>query len=181
MVSNVIEFFKAANNLKWIERRGWVAKVGVKQPESVADHCYLTALMCMVFADLKNLNSSKVIKMALLHDLAESIVGDYMPEEVSSEKKHKEENMAIKTILNRLPTRLRASYGKLWHEYRKKSSKEAVLIHQIDKLEMALQASDYLQKGYSSYLLKQFFDSAAAHLKDKALLVVLNSLKHGKS
>lgn len=88
MVSNVIEFFKAANNLKWIERRGWVAKVGVKQPESVADHCYLTALMCMVFADLKNLNSSKVIKMALLHDLAESIVGDYMPEEVSGEKKN---------------------------------------------------------------------------------------------
>jgi putative hydrolase of HD superfamily len=76
---------------------------------------------------------------------------------------------------------LRTSYGKLWQEYREKSSKEAVLIHQLDKLEMALQASDYVEKGYSSELLKQFFDSAASHLKDKALLVLLHSLKHGKS
>lgn len=181
MVNDIIEFFKKANNLKWIERRGWVAKVNVKEPESVADHCYLTALMCMVLADLKGLNSNKAVKMALLHDLAESIVGDYMPEDVSAEKKQEEENKAIKIILGKLPPKVRSSYEKLWLEYKKRSSKEAALVHQIDKLEMALQASDYMQKGYNADLLKQFFDSASVHVKDKLLFEMLNSLKQGRS
>lgn len=180
MVDNIIEFFKIANNLKWTKRRGWVAKVKVEEPESVADHCYLMALMCMVLADLKGLNSSKAVKMALLHDLAESIVGDYMPEDISSKRKDEEESKAIKTILDKLPPRLRSNYGRVWHEYKKRSSKEAVLVHQIDKLEMALQASDYLHKGYDADLLRQFFDSASMHVKDKALLRMLNSLKQSK-
>ncbi len=181
MVNDIIEFFKKANSLKWIERRGWVAKVNVKEPESVADHCYLMALMCMVLADLKGLNSNKAAKMALLHDLAESIVGDYMPEDVSVEKKQEQENKAIKIILGKLPLKLRSSYEKLWLEYKKRSSKEAVLVHQIDKLEMALQARDYLQKGYNADLLKQFFDSASMHVKDKLLFEMLNGLKQGRS
>jgi len=181
MVDNIVEFFKTANKLKWTKRRGWVAKVNVKEPESVADHCYLMALMCMVIADLKGLNSSKAIKMALLHDIAESIIGDYMPEDVSTAKKYEEENKAIKTILGKLPRRLRPSYGRLWQEYKRRSSKEAVLVHQIDKLEMALQARDYLQKGYDVNLLKQFFNSAIIHVKDKTLLGILNSLKQSKS
>lgn|SRR5574341_1085748 len=181
MVDKVIEFFESANKLKWIERRGWVAKVNVKQPESVADHCYLTALICMVIADLKGLNTNKVVKMALLHDLAESVVGDYMPEEISSERKHEEEGKAIKIILDKLPPRLRSNYARVWQEYKKGSSKEAVLVHQIDKFEMALQARDYMQKGYDPSLLKQFFDSASIHVKDKTLLNMLNSLKDTKS
>ncbi len=181
MVNDILEFFKKANGLKWIERRGWVAKVNVKEPESVADHCYVTALMCMVLADLKGLNSNKAVKMALLHDLAESIVGDYMPEDVSAEKKQEEENKAIKNILAALHPRLRSSYEKLLREYNRGSSKEARLVHQIDKLEMALQASDYIRKGYDRDLLKQFFDSAGMHVKDKVMRQILNSLKQGTS
>ncbi|MGH9876887.1 MAG: HD domain-containing protein [Nitrososphaerales archaeon] len=181
MVDKVIEFLESANKLKWVERRGWVARVNVKQPESVADHCYLTAIICMVIADLKGLNTNKVVKMALLHDLAESIIGDYMPEEISSERKHEEESKAIKTILNKLPPRLSSNYTKIWQEYKKQSSKEAALVHQIDKLEMAFQARGYMQKGYDPDLLRQFFDSAGMHVKDKTLLKMLNSLKHSKS
>ncbi len=181
MVNRTIEFFKKANNLKWVKRRGWVVKVDVKEPESVADHCYLMALMCMVLADLRGINSGKAVRMALLHDLAESIIGDYMPEELSVEKKQEEENKAIKIILDELPAKLRSSYGKLWREYKEGSSKEAMLVHQVDKLEMALQASDYLHKGYGRDLLEQFFDSAGIHVKDKVLREILNSLKQGGS
>lgn len=181
MVDRIIEFLKSANKLKWVERRGWIAKVNVKEPESVADHCYLTALSCMILADLKGLNTNKVMKMALLHDLAESVIGDYMPEEISSQKKYEEESKAIKTILYTLPPKLRSNYTKIWQEYKKGSSKEAVLVHQIDKFEMALQAGDYMQKGYDPDLLGQFFDSASMHVKDKTLLKMLNSLKHSKS
>lgn len=137
--------------------------------------------MCMVLADLKGLNSDKAVKMALLHDLAESIMGDYMPEDIECKKKHEEEEKVIKSILSLLPVRLCSQYGKLWREYRDRTSKEAILVHEVDKLEMALQASDYREKGYDIDLLKQFFDSAEMHMKDRSFLKILNSLKRSVS
>ena len=177
----ILEFFQFANKLKWIERRGWVTKVKVGEPESVADHSYLTALMCMVIAEQKGLNSKKVMKMALLHDLAESITGDYMPDDLSKNIKTSKEAEAMKNILNKLPTKMCSSYSKLWKEYRSMSSREAILVHEIDKLEMALQANDYRKKGYDFELLEQFFLSAKKGIKDKDLLKMLNSLKQAKT
>ena len=178
---DMLEFFELANKLKWIERRGWVTKVKVGEPESVADHSYLTALMCMVIAEQKGLNSKKVMKMALLHDLAESITGDYMPDDLSKNIKISKEAEAMKNILNKLPTKMHSSYSKLWKEYRSMSSREAILVHEIDKLEMALQANDYRKKGYDFELLEQFFLSAKKGIKDKGLLKMLNSLKQAKT
>ncbi len=178
---DLLGFFELANKLKWTERRGWVAKVKVKEPESVADHSFLTALMCMVIAEQKGLNSNKALKMALLHDLAESITGDYMPDDLSKKMKSDVEAKAIKNILGKLPPKIRSSYSRLWKEYKEMSSKEAKLVHQIDKLEMALQANDYLKKGYDRQLLEQFFLSAKAGTTDKELLKMLNSLKQAKT
>jgi len=178
---DLLEFFELANELKWVKRRGWITKVKVKQPESVADHSYLTALMCMVIADKKGLNSSKAVKMALFHDLAESITGDHMPNDLAKEMKKTKEAEAMKRILNKLPLKLRSDYHKLWKEYTSMSSKEAVLVHQLDKLEMAIQARDYRKKGYGYHLLEQFFLSAKDGIEDKELLKMLNSLKQAKA
>jgi len=135
----------------------------------------------MVIAEQKGLNGSKALKIALLHDLAESITGDYMPDDLSKKMKSDAEAKAIKNILSKLPPKIRSSYSRLWKEYKNMSSKEAILVHQIDKLEMALQANDYLKKGYDRQLLEQFFLSAKAGITDKELLKILNSLKQAKT
>ena len=44
-----------------------------------------------------------MIKMILIHDLGESIIGDYMPESIEIEKKKKLENFAINNILSKIP------------------------------------------------------------------------------
>lgn len=178
---DLLGFFEHANKLKFTERSGWVSKVNVKEPESVADHSYLTSLMCMVIADMKGLDTDKTLRMALLHDLAESLTGDLMPEEVSKEKKNEMETRTMEAILNKLPPDLHTRYDRLWREYRNMSSEEAILVHQIDKLEMALQASDYLKKGYDLKLLEQFFLSAEEGVSDKELQELLNSLKRVKT
>ena len=137
--------------------------------------------MCMVIAEQKGLNSNKALKMALLHDLAESVTGDYMPDDLSKKTKIDKEAKAMKNILAKLPPKMRSSYSRLWKEYKNMSSKEARLVHQIDRLEMAFQASDYLKKGYDFQLLEQFFLSAKVGIRDKELLKMLNSLKHAKT
>ena len=68
----IIDFFKIAANLKRVKRQGWIDKLSISSPESVADHSYSMALMGMVLSDLEDYDSEKIMKMILLHDLAES-------------------------------------------------------------------------------------------------------------
>ena len=73
----ILDFFKNALNLKNISRQGWIDKLSIKHPESVADHSYSMAIMAMVISDLENHDSEKILKMVLLHDLAESKISMY--------------------------------------------------------------------------------------------------------
>ncbi|HVX03174.1 MAG TPA: HD domain-containing protein [Nitrososphaera sp.] len=153
-------FFEAAVGLKYVRRAGWAAKVGVKDAESVADHSFAMCAVGMALSDILGLDTRKVLKMIVLHDLAESIVGDYMPGEVSAGQKQREENDAMKKILASLPPKVRKDYSKIWSEYSQGRTIEARFVHRADKFEMALQAARYAKDGYPKEVLAQFFDSA---------------------
>ena len=156
----IIDFFKTAANLKKIQRQGWIDKLSIENPESVADHSYSMALMGMIISDMENYNSEKIIKMILLHDLAESKIGDYMPGEIPIDEKNALENNAFSKIIEKLPANVKTQYDTLWNEYQKNDSSEAKLVHQLDRLEMALQAKIYQNEGHSKEKLRAFFESA---------------------
>ena len=103
--------------LKTIHREGWKENLQINYPESVADHSYSVSVMSMILADLEGLNTEKIIKMALLHDLAESIIGDITPGSMKNDDKITKENHAMKKILVNLPSEIRKSYFKIWDEY----------------------------------------------------------------
>ena len=165
----LLDFFKTAANLKKISRQGWVDKLSLENPESVADHSYSMAVMSMVISDLENYDSEKILKMVLLHDLAESKIGDYTPKELSSEKKTKLENSAFDKIIENVPNLIKTQYLQIWQEYQENTSPESKIVHQIDKLEMALQAKIYQKDGQSQEKLKSFFESAKADITDPKL------------
>jgi len=165
----ILDFFHISANLKKIPRQGWIDKLSIDNPESVADHVFSMAMMGMIFSDLENYNTGKILKIILLHDLAESIIGDMTPEQISKEEKTALENKAIKKILNYLPISLQKQYDVLWEEYQSNNSKEARIVHQLDKLEMALQAKIYSNDGYSKEKLDSFFNSARDEITDPKL------------
>ncbi|MBT5841962.1 MAG: HD domain-containing protein, partial [Thaumarchaeota archaeon] len=113
----ILDFFKNAANLKNIPRQGWIYKLSIDDPESVADHSYSMAMMGMVISDLENYDSEKILKMALLHDLAESKIGDYTPEQIDKEKKMELENSAFVEIVKNLPNIIKSQYLQIWKEY----------------------------------------------------------------
>ena len=79
-----------------------VLRVGVENPESVGDHMYFMALMALTSTP-ENLDRSRCIEIALVHDLAECIVGDITPEKfsgVSKEEKHKMEQEAMEKLVS---------------------------------------------------------------------------------
>jgi len=139
-----VDFLVEAGKLKRLLRTGWV-KAGVPHPESVADHSYRTALIAMLFADLGGLDGGKMIRMALLHDLAEAEVGDLTPTQKEANPIWKlNEKKAVEHLTGFLPPDLAMRYESIIEEYNKDASEEAHLVHSADKLEMLLQAVEYV-------------------------------------
>lgn len=160
MMQDLVPFFDAVLALKTVKRAGWVAKAGITDAESVADHTFSMCAIGMALSDIMGLDAGRAVKMILLHDLAESIVGDYMPGQVSARKKIQEENRAMDSILACLPAKVRTDYQKIWKEFLAGKTKTARFVHRLDRLEMALQAKRYEKEGYDKKSLSQFFSSA---------------------
>ncbi|KAJ1921738.1 hypothetical protein H4219_000471 [Mycoemilia scoparia] len=147
--SNVVEFLLLVENLKRTKRTGWVNS-GINQPESIADHMYRMSIMTMLIDD-PSLDKNKCVKMALVHDLAESKVGDITPfDGITNKTKHELERSAMEEIVKLLENSEQANeMFALWQEYEDNSTPEAMLVHDIDKCEMIIQALSY--EKYSFY------------------------------
>ena len=130
----------------------------------------------MVLSYLEGLNTEKIIKMALLHDLAESVIGDIIPNTITNDEKILKENQAMKQILKNLPNKIVGSYIEIWNDYQNNSSQESSLLHDIDKLEMAFQAKIYQKKGITKEKLLTFFNSANTEIKNKNLHNILSNI-----
>ena len=166
------DFFFQIANLKNIRRSGWKTKLQLSHSESVADHTYMMTVMTMILSDIKNLDTEKIIKMTLLHDWAESKTGDFMPDEIEPERKNQLEEDAMNEILGMLPHDVQLSYQIIWKEYQNNESMEAVFVHQLDKLEMVLQAKIY-EKDVKPEEIQPFIVSAVDQIKDNDLKKIL--------
>ena len=174
----ILKLAKTAGYLKRIKRTGWVRK-GIKDAESVADHVFRTAFLCMILTREMNINYKKLIDMTLIHDLGETATSDIRYEEgkkiIASEKaKNQIEEDVFKMFFSGVEDG--KYYLGLWYEFRDRTSKEAKLLKQIEKIEMALQALEYENMGFPSDLLNEFFENADKYVKDRELRNLLLTL-----
>ena len=114
----ISDFFFQIAGLKNLPRAGWKVKLNMKNSESVAEHSYMMSVMAMVLSDTKDLNTEKILKMSILHDWAESKIGDFMPDEITAEKKTELEEYAMTEILDDLPTKIKNDYYDIWNDYK---------------------------------------------------------------
>lgn len=174
---NLVSFFRIVCNLKAIKRSGWIHKSNIASPESVADHSYSMCMMSMILAEIMNLDSGYIMKMVIIHDLAESMVGDHMPDNKSSEEKQLLEDKAMKKIISKLPNSLRKNYLDIWNEYNDNITVNAKFVHNMDKLEMALQAKEYEFEGYPKEVLQPFIKSATDYISKERFDLVFEILQ----
>jgi len=154
----LIDFIAEAGKLKRLPRTGWVES-GVPDPESVADHSFRVALIALVLADERGLDSLKAVRMALIHDLAEAETGDLTPtqKDVDPAAAKRAEDAAMVRLLDKLPTAIRASNLSAWREFSEAKTEEARLVRDADKLEMVIQASEYQKAGGDKSRLMRFW------------------------
>ncbi|ARV57717.1 phosphodiesterase [Nostocales cyanobacterium HT-58-2] len=173
----IIEAYFEFSHLKHLYRQGWLRHgIEPKYCESVAEHSFCVALLALFLAEEYplELDTTKVIRMALIHDLGEIYAGDFTPKDtIKRHEKYQLEKQSILQVLKKLPHGL--EWIALWEEYEKGESTEAQFVHQLDRLEMALQASVYEHLGLAN--LSVFFESANQALSGHQLKSISKALE----
>ncbi len=82
----LLELAYAAMRLKDEPRAGWVMHA-VQGPESVAAHSWGTAYLCLLFAGEAGVDAGRAVTMAVVHDIAEAITGDFAARAAAADRR----------------------------------------------------------------------------------------------
>ena len=143
MLSTLIEL----QRLKRLDRTGWTLRGLPNGTESVAAHSFGVSSTAMLLADKFVANGipvdvEKVLRIALLHDWAETRVGD-MPRTgtlyFGSEARKRAEMAAFRDVVDEVDG-AQGLYARLYNDYEHRSSLEARLVKAADVLDLLVQA-----------------------------------------
>ncbi|MEN0061535.1 MAG: HD domain-containing protein [Myxococcota bacterium] len=170
-----IEQLLEAVRLKELPRAGWVRQ-GLHHPESVAGHSWGVAWLVLALLP-DELDQTRALTYAVLHDLPEVRVGDLTPHDlIPREEKARREQAAMHglTAGTDRGTRL----ARLWEAYEDQTDPEAQFVRQLDRLDMALQAVHYAERQPQRRDdLVEFLTSAAKVIEHPTLVPLLEALK----
>jgi putative hydrolase of HD superfamily len=164
------ELAEAIGRLKEVPRTGWLDRgISPEETESVADHSFGVAMLAWLLAP-DELDRARVVELALLHDLAESAVGDATPYDRdtlqtldpdtrrnwlnqrhtrSDEQrvaKQARETAAIESLAASLPQGRRVQMLSRWSELSDRATPEAKFVKEMDILETWLQSRRYAER-----------------------------------
>jgi putative hydrolase of HD superfamily len=145
-----VPFFHLLERLKTTPRAGW-RRFGLEPCESISDHMYRMSIMTMMAPSSisSKLDLLKCCRMALIHDMAEALVGDITPVDgVSKEDKSRRESETMDYICTTLLGKFNGGLNgqeirKLWQEYEDSETIESKFVHDIDKVELISQMVEY--------------------------------------
>ncbi len=182
-MSGLLPFLRVAGALKRVPRAGWVHAGVPTRIESVADHSWRVAVLAVMLEDGPH-DRQRALRMSLLHDIQEALVGDMIPQSksgVSAAAKHEAERKAVQQLVEMLPegAALRDELPALFREYEEGTSTTAVFVKDLDKAEMLLQAAEY--EAESSVDLQEFFDSTIGRIQTPQVKALLKQLMEERS
>ena len=142
----IVNYIAEAGLLKRIARSGWWV-IGIKNPESVADHSFRSAILAYCLAKSEKADAGKTVLMALFNDMHESRINDlhkmaqqYMDFEAAEKKSFNEQ-------IKSLPKEMKGELFGLHKEYSAQKTKEAIVARDADILECLIQAKEYKSQG----------------------------------
>ncbi|ASO18744.1 5'-deoxynucleotidase YfbR-like HD superfamily hydrolase [Actinoalloteichus hoggarensis] len=147
-LTGLAAFLHEAGHLKNLPRAGWQL-LGVRQPESVAEHSFRVGVIGMALAAMEGADPGRTAALSLLHDVPETRIGDVpsvgrayvttaVPQAVTAHQ------------TAALPDELAALFQGLTAEYEDTKSLESKVAHDADKIETLLQAREYATQGYAT-------------------------------
>jgi len=148
----MLELILQSLALKDETRTGWLLR-GVSLPESVADHSWGTAFLCLLYAREASVDSGPAVSMALVHDLAEAVTGDVatrvaaMNDPKVTADKRMRETEGMNKLLSGVETEAADTIRALWEEYEENTSATARFVRDMNLIDMCAQAFRYEEAG----------------------------------
>ncbi|GAA2808956.1 HD domain-containing protein [Crossiella cryophila] len=160
----VAEFAFELGVLKRTRRAGWW-HIGVRDPESVAEHSLRVAQLATMLAAMEGADPARAALLALWHDSQETRIGDlthtardYL-QSASNEQITADQTAA-------LPDTARKTVQEVVNEYEAAGTAEAHCAKDADKLECLFQAVEYRESGYRG--VQGWIDSSRQSLRTDA-------------
>jgi putative hydrolase of HD superfamily len=179
-VDRLLDFLKEIEKFKKIERE--IHYSDVDRKENDAEHAWHVAMFILLFEkDLpKGLDLTKMLKLALMHDLVEIGAGDtFAYDPAGRETKEEREMKAAKELFSKLPEDLEKEFMQLFLEYNQAQTREAKVVKSFDKIQPILQNLCSGGKTWKIHKLtyKQIDDYKRKHmLHDELILKVYNKV-----
>ena len=161
-----IKFLDDVMSLKRIPRSGWTTyRIGKHDIESVSSHSYSVAVIALTMSEImrvrkQEVDVEQVLKMALLHDLSESLTFDiskaylrYLGRKGSRMKTGLEEKATSRVLADLQNDQLADAFRTTIGDYTSSNSLEARIVHCADTLDLLLQVIEYERMGYSKTTL----------------------------
>jgi putative hydrolase of HD superfamily len=145
--NNMAKFLYEIGQLKKVKRSGWWI-AGVKDPESVAEHTFRTAVIAYLLARLEGADTGKTVLMALFHDLPETRTNDAHRIVRRYADWRDVDKKAMREQSERLPDEVANEVVSFFEEFEREVSPEAKLARDADLLECLIQAREYQASGY---------------------------------
>lgn len=132
-----MDFLIEVDKLKTILRQSVIADKSKR--ENDAEHSWHFALISTIlyeYCDTKKVNLTRVLKMALIHDLVEIYAGDTFAYDIEGYKdKEEREFKAATKIFGLLPDDQTEEYKNLWEEFERMETPDAIYASTIDRLQ----------------------------------------------
>ena len=146
-IAKILEFMKVLDKVCLIKRATLLSD-GTTETDS--SHSFKLAwLLMMIYPYLKHeYNYTRLLELALVHDIAEAETGD-CPKSVQrahpemKKLKDKQEAEAMQKYRDLLPAELGGRIYDLWREYEDKQTPESRLVTALDKVDANLQANQH--------------------------------------
>lgn len=137
-----INFLFEIGNLRFINRMGNRFYKGMGQ--NLAEHHFRVFWIAMVIAAHEGgVDTGKIAKMTLLHDIPESRTGDV--DYISRQYVQRNEELALQDMLGKTP--LLHEFKQLWQEYEARKTPEAKIAKDADNLDVDFDLAEQAAMG----------------------------------
>jgi putative hydrolase of HD superfamily len=159
-LSAVANLLYEMGTLKQARRTGWWM-AGVRDPESIAEHSWRTALIASVIAKVEGADPARATLLAVWHDSQETRTGDvsYLGRRYAQRA---DPEMVTADQIAGMPEPLAETVRELVAEYEARQTPEAICARDADKLECLLQGVEYKAQGHAN--AQRWIDNSRSRL-----------------
>ena len=137
-----VQFLYEMGTIRLIDR-AWRRFLNTQSANLAEHHFRMFWIAMTIAANEKGVDTGKIAKMVLIHDIAESRTGDV--DYLSRQYVVRNEELGIKDMLK--GTAIEKEFMELWQEYEDRQTLEAKIVKDADNLDVDFELQEYAAQG----------------------------------